>query len=232
MLTVLIAAFSSGCGGDSKQPSTPTAAQPDPAALAQKAAGRVASLKSFHFVIEHENGTTPIAFDLAMKRAEGDMVPPDRLRADIEAKATKLGGLTVKVQAISVGDRAEVTNPFDRTTWVPLPGKNPLASIFDPARGTAAALRNVRNPRITGQDEIGGVATWKIEGEIDAGELEAFVPLAETGRVVKAVAWVGKNDPLVYRIRLEGAFGPDDSGNIVRKVELSRFDEPVTIEPR
>jgi len=56
-------------------------------------------------------------------------------------------------------------------------------------------------------------------------------PIAEPGLTVQVVAWVDRRDSTIRRIRLEGPFSPDEPAGIVRILELSRFDEPVDIEP-
>ena len=211
---------------------TATAPQrPDPAVLARQAADQVEALKSFHFVLEHENGGTPIALELIMNRAEGDLVKPDRLRADVEAKTPpSLGGANVKVKVVSIGDKAQLTNPFNPSRWVAIPGSIRLADIFDPGAGTTAALRSVKNPQITGEETINGVKVWRVEGDVDAESLQSLASIAEPGYTVRGTAWVGQEKPLVHRIRLDGPLGSKDAPNIVRKIDLSRFDEPVTIE--
>ena len=205
--------------------------QPDPAVLAQQAADTIEALKSFHFLLEHENGGSPIMLNLSMTRAEGDIVKPDRLRADVDARATQLGNANVKVKVVNVGDQTVITNPFMPSQWLPLPGSNRLSDIFDPGAGTTAALRSVRNPKIAGQETINGVKVWRVEGDVDAAALSAVASgIAEPGYTVKGTAWVGQDRPLVYRVRLDGPLGAKDPPNIVRTIDLSKFDEPVTIE--
>jgi lipoprotein LprG len=223
------------CKGDNKndgdQQAAPTAPpRPDPAVLARQAADQVEALKTFHFLLEHENGGSPIALNLTMNRAEGDIVKPDSLRADVDAVATQLGNANVKVRVVSIGDSAQITNPFNRTQWLPLPGASKLSDIFDPAAGTTAALRSANNLTITGEDTLNGVKVWKLEGDVDAAALEGFTTIAEPGYTVKGTAWIGQEKPLVHRIRLDGPLGSKDAQNIVRTIDLSKFDEPLTIE--
>lgn len=234
VVLALLALVAGACKGDKKNEqgqAAPTAVpQPDPAVLARQAADQVEALKTFHFVLEHENGGSPIALNLTMNRAEGDIVKPDRLRADVDAIATQLGNANVKVRVVSIGDNAQITNPFNRTQWLPLPGTNKLSDIFDPAAGTTAALRSAKNLAITGEETLNGVKVWKLEGDVDAAALEGFTNIAEPGYTVKGTAWIGQEKPLVHRIRLDGPLGSKDAKNIVRRIDLSKFDEPVTID--
>lgn len=231
-----LALVPAACGGDKKEtPSTAatavaTPSRPDPATLSRQAADAVERLNSFHFVLEHENGGTPIDLGLTMNRAEGDFLKPDRLRADIDAVASQLGNTKIKAKVVGVGNQAKITNPFAPSQYVALPGKNSLADLFDPSAGTTAAMRAVKNPQITGEETINGVPVWRIEGDVDATALKAFANLAEPGYTVKGTTWIGKERPLVHRIRLDGPLGSKDAKGIVRKIDLSKFDEPVTIE--
>jgi hypothetical protein len=47
---------------------------------------------------------------------------------------------------------------------------------------------------------------------------------------VKGTIWIGKEDRLVRRVRLDGPFGGDDPDDVIRVVTLSKFDEPISIE--
>lgn len=235
VLAAFLAALLSACGGGGGHgpavpAATPTPARPDPDALVSAAADRLEKVRSFHFVLDHENGGSPIVLDLTMKRAEGDMVKPDQLHASVEATAKVIGKVNVKTEVISVGDKAEIQNPFAHSNWVPLPGQNPLAELFDPSAGAIAALRSGRNLELTGEDAIGGKPVWVVQGDIDAASLKDLTSVAEAGYTVKGTVWIGKDDPLLYRVRLEGPLGGDDDKEIVRKIELSRFDQPVAIK--
>lgn len=225
------------CGKDdtadesSSSAATSTPAPPDPAVLAKDAAGWIEAAQSFHFLVQHENGGTPIVLNLLMTRAEGDIVKPDRMRADVEAKATQLGNANVKVKVVNVGDVAKVTNPFNSRDWVTLPGQNRLADIFDPGAGTTAALREAKDLKITGEETLNGVKVWRVEGLVDAAALSGVAStIAEPGYTAKGIAWIGQAKPLVYRVRLEGPLGSKDPPNIVRIIDLSKFDENVSIE--
>ncbi len=188
---------------------------------------RVDALKTFHFRLEHENGTSPIPLGLDLETAEGDVVVPDRMSAEIEAKAN---GAVVQVKVIGVGDKGWITNPFSRK-WQALPEGTNIKDVFDPAAGVKAVVGALTNAKVVKEEKVAGVSTYLVEGEVDSGVLEAAAPVAEPGLTVAVKAWVGVDDSLPRRIRLEGPFAPGEPDNIVRKLDLSRFDEPLTIEP-
>jgi hypothetical protein len=216
------------CGKDDKAKSKATASRPDATTLLNQAADRMEQAKSFHFLLDHEKGTSPIVLGLNMTRAEGDVVRPDRLRADVEAAA---GGISLKLKLVSIGDQAKITNPFNPSSWQDLPSGTKLSDVFDPAAGTTSALRNVKNPQITGEDTINGVKVWKVEGTVDATALSAIATIAESGYTAKGTAWIGQQTPEVYRIRLEGPLGSKDTQEVVRRLELSKFNDNIIIDP-
>jgi hypothetical protein len=113
---------------------------------------------------------------------------------------------------------------------VAVPGAAALDDLFNPHVGTVAALRDSTNRAVMGEEVVGGERTWKVTADIDGGDLEAFAPIAEAGYPVKATIWIGAEEPLVHRVRLEGKMGEEDVEGVVRVVALSGFDEPVTIE--
>lgn len=236
MVVAVFALLPAACGGDDKNESATNAtaqatarATPEPATLAQQAAERTEALNSFHFVLEHEKGYTPIQLGLQMTKAEGDYAKPEKLQADLEARSTQFGNTVVKVKVVSVGEQAKISNPFSPSQFIPLPGAQSLADIFDPGAGTTAALRAVKNPRITGEETVDGVKVWRLEGDVEATALEAFASLAEPGYTVKGVAWIGQETPNVHRIRMEGQLGPTDPEGVIRVVRLSKFNDPVSI---
>src|SRR5262249_6563872 len=112
-----------------------------------------------------------------------------------------------------------------------LPTGTKLSDVFDPAAGTTAALRNVKDPQITGEDTIDGKKVWRVEGTVDGANLSAIAPIAESGYTAKSTVWVGQSDPLVYRIRVEGQLGKGDTRGVIRRLELSRFDDNIPIPP-
>jgi hypothetical protein len=221
----VLALLPAACGGGKKQ--QPTGTLPPAADVLAKAVERAAAMKSFHFRLEHENGETPIPLGLGLSTAEGDVIVPDRMEAKVEAKA---GTQPVRVEVIGIGDEAWMTNPFNRQ-WQPLPSGNTIRDVFDPAQGIKAVANGLENAEVTAEDQVGGVATYRVEGTVDSAVLEAAAPIAKPGLTVAVKVWIGKDDSLIRRIRLEGPIAPGEPSNIVRKLDISKFDESVSIEP-
>lgn len=195
-------------------------------ALLQQAAQRAGELTSFHFELTHENGSTPLPLNLELTSAEGDVVVPGRLRAEVDAEAS---GFDVSVDVVGIDDQTWVTNPFTRD-WQELPGTN-IRDFADPAALVSGLLPSVENPTLGEPESIGGVDTHMITGEIDSGLLQTALGFAEPGRSVTVETWLGQDDLLPRRVRLVGPLSDSESGDVVRQVDLSRFNEPVEIMP-
>ena len=224
LVALLAGGLSLSCRGGEERPDGPL---PSPEEAVARLLERANAVRSFHFRLDHEGGLSPIPLNLSLKVAEGDILVPDRLKADIEARA---GTAVVRVQVVGIGERAWITNPFSRQ-WQELPSGVTIRNIFDPAAGIRAVAGALQNVSVAPGEAVAGVATYRIEGDVDSGVLEAAAPIAEPGLTVQVVAWVDRRDSTIRRIRLEGPFSPDEPAGIVRILELSRFDEPVDIEP-
>jgi lipoprotein LprG len=214
------------CGGGGG--GSPTSGPLPPAASVLPAAVQAFdSLQTFHFSLTHENGTSPIPNGLQLVSADGDVVVPDRMHATIEAK---VGSQTVKVEIIGVGDQGWMTNPFNRQ-WQPLPSGTTIKDIFDPAQGVKAIIGSLQNAQVTGEEKVGGVQTWHVEGTVQSDVLATAVPISRSGLTVGIEAWIEVDGSLIRQVYLKGPIAPGEADNIVRKLALSNFGEQITITP-
>ena len=214
------------CGGGGKS-TTSTGTLPPAGSILPAAVRAFDSLQTFHFNLTHENGTSPIPNGLQLVSADGDVVVPDRMHANIEAK---VGNQTVKVEIIGVGDQGWMTNPFSRQ-WQPLPSGTTIKDIFDPTQGVKAIIGSLQNAQVAGQEKVGGAQTWHIKGSIQSDVLTTAVPIARPGLTVGIEAWIDIDDSLIRQVYLEGPIAPGEADNIVRKLALSDFGEQITITP-
>jgi hypothetical protein len=186
----------------------------------------VQGVTSFHFRLTHENGTTPMPLNLRLVSAEGDVQVPDRLQADVRASASSI---SVNVEVIGIADRAWVTNPFTRR-WQTLPGAT-IQDVADPAALVTSILGSIQDPKTEGQSEVDGVQAVKITGTLDSSAIEAALSSVQPGLPVTVDLWIGVEDGLPRRARISGRLAQDEPENIVRQVDLSRFNSRVDIQP-
>jgi len=211
-------AFASACrgdgGGDSKA---------DGADVLRRGAERMDRVKSFHFELEHEKGTTQIVRNLQMVTASGDVVPPDRLRLDAKAKS---GPLNIAVGIIAIPGHSYITNPLTGR-WEE--EQISVAAFFDPATGVTALMRAATEPRVTGTEKVDGRNAYRVEAFVDSGSMTLFASNPVAGRKLKARAWVGVDDPVLVRVEIEGAVSEGEPAALLRRLTLSKFDEPIQI---
>ena len=223
MATLALLALAAACGDDDDAP--PSTDDVDPEALVLAAADRMESVERFHFVLEHENGTTEIVRGIGMERAEGDVDGATRLQAEIEGTVL---GFPFELEVIVLPGEGWIQNPLRGGRWER--EDITIDSLFDPQEGIVALMRSARAPEIAGQERVNGVETYRLEATVDSAALTIF-PGSEPGRTVSATAWIGVAEALVHRLEISGPIADGESEEIVRRLELSRFGEDVDIVP-
>ena len=212
----------SACGDDDD--AAAGAATPEAADLVAAAASRMEQVRSFHFELEHESGSTQIVRGIAMERAVGDIVGVDRLRLTVEGRA---GPLDFEIGIVILPDESWIQNPITQR-WER--EEISVEELFDPASGVVALMRSAGAPTIEGRERIAGVETYRVSTEVESGELTVF-PGAEPGRLVPATAWIGVDDPLVHRLEVRGPISDGEEDDIARRLDLSDFDADFDIAP-
>jgi hypothetical protein len=57
-----------------------------------------------------------------------------------------------------------------------------------------------------------------------------LVAVSPSDLEVPVLLWIGEEDSLLHRIEVSGPVAEGEPDDVLRVVEISRFDEPVTIE--
>jgi LppX_LprAFG lipoprotein len=205
------------CGGDNSN--TPDAHQ-----LISKAQAAIQKVTAYHFNLAVDNpgtgGTLPI------KTADGDIVVPDKLKAN--ATAVLLGSV-VQVQIISIGAKQYITNPLTGE-WVSTSGLLDPRTLSDPQQGVSAILGHIQNPTTPKDDNVNGTPCWSINGQLDPSYLAAMTGGgAPAGTMDTITTCIGKSDNLPYLIRISGIAAAGDSSKTIRTFKLSKFGETLTI---
>jgi hypothetical protein len=218
-------------------PHSPASAQDqDAQALLAQAASAMGAVTSFHFAMTTPQGTAQIADNIALVGIEGDVQRPDRFQASFTVKAAIIS-LTVK--AVGVGSRVWVTDPTKRTeTWIDVTagGRSevPIPPFLDPNGLLLAAVDSIRDPRITGQDTIGGATATRVEGTFDPGLVspgEGTPEATPAGQQpIPLKLWIDGAGHVV-RVQFEGPLVETESADVVHQLDLTRFDESIDIQP-
>src|SRR5262245_6631131 len=200
---------------------------PSAAEIVTRAGDSLNTSQSFHFSYKNEGGGAPIFNNLTLNTADGDFAKPDKLRVKINAN---YGSSVVESEFIALGEQGYISNPLTRE-WQKVPGAVSAGTVFDPQTGVTAILKKMKNPTRQADETIDGVATYHIQGEVDAGDLSSYTggkPL--TGTALKTDIWVGQQDFRIRQVRIPGKIAEEDPAGIIRTIKLSAYDQPVTIQ--
>jgi hypothetical protein len=212
---VLVLAVAAGCGGSSAPP---------PEELIAQSAERTAVVKTFHVVVDFQH--VPAAKSgLGLTFVDGDVVVPDRMKARVSGTFL---GVPLSSELVVVGEQYFLKIPFTGRWQTIEVGTVPTA-FFDPEEGVLAVIKGATDVEHDGAEEVGGVDCYRLKGTIRASALEPLLPDAEGDAEVPLELWIGKDDLLLRRLRLSGPVSPSEGEDAVRTIELSAFDEPVSI---
>jgi hypothetical protein len=218
---------------------SPAVAQDDEAvALLQRSAETMAGLDSFHFELTTPRGRTLFLENLELAALEGDVQRPDRFRASATAKAAII---ELNVDVVGVGTRLWITNPMgegDQYEEIDLSAAAgdegaSISDLLNPDRVLLQAVEQLQNPTIAGENEIDGVDATRVDGTVDLSRIQADgtpVPGLRTDRPLPASIWID-GEGRVLRLELEGPITTVESSDVVRRLDLSAFNEPVDIQP-
>ena len=191
--------------------------------LLERSAAKMEEVDTFHFVVEHENGSTQIVAGLGMTRAEGDVQGTERMQLEVDAR---FAGTNIKSGIVTLPGESYLQNPLTGN-W--MSQDIDISQLFDPATGVTGLMREVTDADVIAREEVDGVDSYVLETQVDSGNLKAFVGNAEAGTEVTARVWIGVDDLLVRRVEIDGPVAPNDAEDIVRRLSLSAFGEPVEI---
>ena len=200
--------------------STPTAQQ-----LISKAQAAILKVSSYHFNLTADN---PGAGDslFAIKSADGDILVPDKLKAN--ANAIAMGNI-VQVKIVAIGQKQYVTDPVTGN-WNQTSALLDPRTLSDPQTGVAAILGHIQNPSTPSDGSVDNTSCWNINGQLDTRYLTGIVGTDITpGTMLSVTACIGKTDNLPYLIRINGIAIKGDTDKTVRTFKLSKFNETLTI---
>lgn len=208
------------------------------AAILDEAASKMLELESFHFSVSTPLGKTELSDQIELSGIEGDVLRPDAFQAEF---TVELGFVSLKLNVIGIGASLWVSDPTagnDQYIELSADGEETLPPqlLLNPDQLVMQAVSLLRDPVIKGDDEIEDVPVVNIEGTFDPEDLAQFGTPAP-GTLFSGVEpltvnlWIDKEHRIV-RAEFAGALLPSelDAGPLVRRVDLSAFNEPVTIE--
>jgi hypothetical protein len=231
LLLVGVGLFVVSCHTSGPGPMPTPSPTPSPVEIARRAGEQMLSTDSLHFVIELSGRLTYLDSPptLVLKRAEGDLIRPDRVRAIVKVSSF---GVVSEVAILGLGDEQYVTNPLSQQWEKVPPGQGwyfDPAPIFDPKYGIEPIL-NETAWMFCAEEEIEGQAHYCLHGRLSGERVSPLTSgMIRPGAVMMDV-WVGRRDAYVRRIQIvELESDPEDPTQWL--IEFSAFDQPVDIEP-
>ncbi len=203
---------------------TSTTTIPSAQDLLHNAQLAIAKVSAYHFNLVAQNpGTAGL---LTITSADGDIVVPDKLKAD--AKALVFNN-TVAVKIVAIGSKQYVTDPITGQ-WTTTTGLIDPRTLADPQSGVAAIIGHIQNPSTPKDSSSDGTPCWSIDGTLDTKYLSGITGVNSTGgKTVAITTCIGKADNLPYLIRINGVAAQGDTDKTTRTFKLSKFNEHITI---
>ncbi len=214
-------------------PEAPRQATPPPDAkpIIEASATRMSAITHAAFALDHDVGSSYLdMLGLYLDAVEGQIAMPDSYSMRMEATTTNRNAFVV-VEIIGLGGKAYM-NLLGR--WGET---DPLTLPFDfSSLGLRLAdiMRAIEEPVITDEqgavEQVEGAPAWRIGGVVDSGAFKGLLVNASPGEPIKIDAWIGQDDSLLYRARVEGKLFSDDEADAVRVLTITAVDVPVDIE--
>lgn len=199
-------------------------------ALLLDATQKMLGYDTMKFDLVYEKGSTKLYTGIKMTKASGEIQRPGKLRATVQ---TKVGFVKVNVKATVIGDKAEVRAVGIEEDYT-LPSE--LAHIIaDPVLLLPDVVGAVMNPVVTkvetvkkGRDK-GKQLTW-ITGTFDPNLIqdEAVRGYAQQLGARPVDVAIDENG-LIVSVRIAGTFVSQDSKDVVRRLDIYGFGDPVDI---
>ena len=134
--------------------------RPDPDELIAAATDAMNHVQAVHFVLGLEDATIEMMPGLAVHRAEGDVVRPDRMQARLHAKAL---GMSISVNFRAVEGVQYVTNPIAPDQWQALPSPAIAGALLDPQVGVTVILSALVDAKLVDRESVDGIDTWRLD---------------------------------------------------------------------
>ena len=218
-VAVLVGALSTGCGGGDE-------GGPSPEDVVRESIEATGAVGSFHLTFDSQ-GVPSSKNGLQLLGAEGDVAVPDRVRADVSGT---FAGVPLTTQLVAIGNDVWIKDPLEGR-WRSVDVGTTPAFLLDPAQGVLGVMRRVEGLEDVGTEEVAGVTTRMIRGTVDAAHVAPLVAVSPGGGQVEATLWIGEEDGILRRVEVKGAIAENEPEDALRVIEISRIDEPVTIEP-
>ena len=201
LLLVLSVTTTTGCEATPGPPASTPTAPPDPTGIVDASATRMSDITFASFDLHHDVGSSYLSnLGLYLDAVTGQIAMPDKYSLRMEA-TTSDKNVFVGVEIIGVAGKAYM-NLLGR--WGET---DPLTLPFDFSElglRLADIMRAIEEPAVVGEEQVEGAQVWRIGGVVDSGAFKGLLVNASPGEPIEIDAWIGRDDSLLYKARVEG----------------------------
>jgi hypothetical protein len=183
------------------------------------------AVKSFHFLLRHNTGGTPITMGMVMTKAEGNIVRPDKLQTTISGTFM---GSAIDVKLVTVDGETMITNPLSGR-WERLSDMFAALAVFDPATSVADIIKGLKDPPDASDEKVGNVLCYHLKGAIASEALKSLTSSGVQGEMIPTEIWIAKDSLLVYQVSIEGKITQAEEDGIVRTLTFADYDKAFDI---
>lgn len=217
-----------GLAGAATPAPTPAATAPE---ILRAASQRLAETQSVRFELKVD-GTTYIdeAETIQLVDAAGNLVRPDRVQASFQAKLR--GTINATIQIITVG---ETTWWTDLVTgdWTLAPeeiGYDPTV-LFSDQEGLGPVMVQATNAERLEDAEVDDRPAYHVRATVSQAVIGPVTAETMSSAEVVVEVWVDRETNDLLRAVVAEQPNPETDDPATWTLDLSRFNEPVTIEP-
>ena len=232
VLIILLAA----CNGDSKSAKDNSS---DPREVVNDAAQKLDNANSFELILAVEG--SPVYLDvsnilddaiLALQRAEGEFVAPDKIRATV---TVLFQDIPTEVNMLAIGEEQFIWHQLiTRGQWQ----AETLAAGFNPASlksdetGIANAVRSLENLEFVGNEDLDGIEVTHVRGTVEASLVQSVtVGLIGTDiGNIKADLFIRTRDGQLEKMTLEEPLREGEESPTIWTIALYGYNGDYTIE--
>ena len=196
-----------------------------PDKIIEKAVPAIGAARSFHFTLQTSKlqKAPPGIF---ITGVDGDVLKPDKLVGSVNATYS---GIPVKINVLVDGESQFWTDPASGR-WAPMPSELNMAEFFDPSKGLADILGNVKGLASDGTESIESTDTYRLKGSVPAQALKSLsAEVTATGELTTTL-WIGASDFLLRRAELQGPVLSGEPADIARTITIKDYNKEVKIE--
>jgi hypothetical protein len=138
-------------------------------------------------------------------------------------------GVPLQVNFVALGDVHYIQDPTSQK-WQGVPAALSPVGKINLNTGAIQILQKIDNLEYVDTQDVGGVKTYHLKGSVAPAEVASIVGSVSATEPFEGEIWIGVDDHLVRRIQVVGAATASEDPKTVRTIDLSAFDQPVTIE--